>query len=330
MLLVFAVPASLARPKIDSLTLLNGNEVTCEIRGLSRGVLTAKTDSLSQVSIRWEDVTRIRSAHVFEILLTDRTVHFGALDSNTSGNLVLSGTAPIPLHDIVALTPIESRFAKRFDGSVDMGYSFMQSESTTQLNFAGEVGYTTRRRALDLDASSNLVIRDKTDSTRRIQADLTYTETLSRGYFALGVGQFSMNDELNLLQRYLGGGALGRYLVRTNRSMFSASGGGALSSERYSGTERHNNGEILLALNTQLFRLYSPKLDITGDFRFWQNVTTSARFRIDANAKAKIEVYKDMFVSFSFFDNYDRKNPTTALPINDYGVVLSVGYTFNR
>ena len=31
-----------------------------------------------------------------------------------------------------------------------------------------------------------------------------------------------------------------------------------------------------------------------------------------------------------FFDNYDRKNPTTSLPINDYGLTLSLGYSFNR
>jgi hypothetical protein len=44
-------------------------------------------------------------------------------------------------------------------------------------------------------------------------------------------------------------------------------------------------------------------------FAFWPNAT-AGRYRIDANAKARVEVYKNLFVSISFFDNYDRKNPS--------------------
>ena len=330
LLVLLALLAS-ARPKTDTVTLVNGNEVTCEIKGLSRGVLTAKTDSLSTVSIRWEDVKRIQSGTVFEIILAGRsTPLFGALAQDASGSLVLAGSAPIPLISVVALTPIRSRIANRFDGSADFGYSYQKSQSTSQLNFDGDVGYTTRRRSVDLQASSTLVSRDQTDSTRRIQTGLTLKETLSRGNYLGVIGQFSSNEELNLIQRYLAGGAFGRYLIHTNRSVLAAYGGASYSSEHYAGAERSNNAEALLGLNTQVFRLYSPKLDITGDFKLWPSLTTSGRYRIDANAKVKIEVYKDLFVSLSFFDNYDRKNPSTTLPLNDYGTVLSVGYSFNR
>jgi len=83
-------------------------------------------------------------------------------------------------------------------------------------------------------------------------------------------------------------------------------------------------------VNNQVFKLYSPKVDISSYVRLWPSLSSSPRFRIDASANVKIEVLKNMFVSMSFFDNYDRKNPTTSLPINDYGVTLSVGYSFNR
>ena len=51
---------------------------------------------------------------------------------------------------------------------------------------------------------------------------------------------------------------------------------------------------------------------------------------MDTQGTAKVEVYKNLFVSFTIFDNYDRKNPTTSTPQNDYGVTMSVGYSFNR
>ena len=324
------VPLASARPKTDRVTLVNGNEITCEIKGLSRGVLTAKTDALSTVAIRWHDVAGIRSEYTFEILLSSGATLFGALTSGATGDLAIAGSPAVPLLSVVALTPIASRFASRFDGAIDLGYSFQKSKSTTQLNFNGEAGYTARRRSVAMDVSSILVVRDQTDTTRRVQADLSVSQTLSRNYFAGLMGQFAMNDELNLIQRYLGGGTFGRYLVRTNHSTLSANAGGAYSSEHYAGTGRLNNGEALVGLNTQIFRLYSPKLDITGDFKLWPSLTVSGRYRIDANAKARVEVYKNLFVSFSLFDNYDRKNPTTSLPLNDYGFVMSVGYSFNR
>ena len=320
-----------ARQKTDTVTLVNGNEVTCEVLSLSRGVLTAKTDSLSTVSIRWEDVRRIRSSFVYEIVLSDSSAPlFGALTPDASGNLVLAGHAPIPLISVVSLTPARAHIANRFNGDVDFGYSFQKSQSTTQFNFDGDLVYKRKATSLDLDVSSSLVVRDQTDSTRRLQAGLTFYETLSRANFAEIVGQFSNNSELNLIQRYLGGAGFGHYFVRTNRVLLSGVGGGAFSLEHYSGAPRRSEGDALLAVNNQIFKLYSPKLDISSYFRLWPSLSEAGRFRIDANAKVKLEVHKDMFVSFSFFDNYDRKNPTTSMPLNDYGVTVSLGYSFNR
>jgi hypothetical protein len=328
--LTLFAPLCFGRPKTDTVTLVNGNDITCEIRGLSRGVLNAKTDSLSSISIRWQDVRQIRSEFQFEIILTNGTTHYGVLATDPAGDLQIPGGTAVPLLQIVSLTPINERFVSRLDGAVDFGYNFQKSNATTQVNFDGEGGYTTRRRSLQLDYSSLLVVRNGATTTDRNQADLNLNQTLSRNWFALVIGQFASNEQLDLMHRYLGGGGLGRYLVRTNHSIVSAYTGGAYSTERYSSDEKRNNAEVLLGVNAQFFRLYSPKLDITGDFRFWPNISSSDRYRIDANAKARVEVYKNLFVSISFFDNYDQKNPTTAMPRNDYGVIMSVGYSFNR
>ena len=164
--------------------------------------------------------------------LTART-HFSALNTDPSGNLLLPASTPIPLSRVVALTPIGSRIANRFDGAVDFGYSFMKAQTTTQLNLSGDLRYTAPRRVVQFQIDSNVASRDQTTSTRRLQADLALRETLSRGYFAFAIGQFAFNQELNLIQRYLGGGGIGRYLVRNNHTVVSAYGGGAYSSEHY-------------------------------------------------------------------------------------------------
>jgi len=330
-LLALYAQITYARLKTDTVVLVNGNEVTCEILSLSRGVLKAKTDSLSTVSIRWEDVKRVQSAMAYEILLSGASAPlFGALTPDASGKLLLPDSAPIPLLSVVSLTPMGAHFANRFNGDVDFGYNYQKSKSTTQFNFDSDVVYNRKATGLELEVDDTLTLREQTDSTRRLLVTLSVDEALSRANFAAILGQFSNNSELNLIQRYLGGGGFGHYFVRTNRVLLSAVAGGAYSLEHYSGSGRRNEADALLAVNNEVFKLYSPKLDISSYFRLWPSLSEAGRFRIDGNVKVKIELFKDLFVSFSFFDNYDRKNPTTSSPLNDYGVTMSLGYSFNR
>ena len=167
--IILLAPFCSAHPKTDSITLVNGNNITCEIQSLSRGMLNAKTDSLSSISIRWQDVTRVRSEYVFEIILTDGTRLYRVLTPDPNGNLEMTGAPAVPLINVVSLTPISSRIASRFDGSFDLGYNYQKSDSTTQLNADGDVRYTTRRRSLELQLSSTLVKRDMTATTSRNQ-----------------------------------------------------------------------------------------------------------------------------------------------------------------
>ncbi len=330
LLLMLCAALCLARNKSDTVTVINGNTVACEILNLSRGILTAKTDSLGTVSIRWQDVTHIRSDFIFEILLTDGAKYLGPLDLDAAGKLVLPGTAAAPLLSVISLTPIGSRFANHFNGEVDAGYSFQKSNTTSQFNIDGDLVFNGRRRSLETEVSSNLLVSRGITSTQKNMVSLDFNQTLPRGYFALLLGQFSDNKELNLLHRYLGGGGAGRYFVHTNHSIVSVSGGAAYSTESYTSNEHRTNAEAVVETNAQIFRLYSPKLDIGGDFRVWPNLTTWGRVRIDAQARVKVEVYKNLFVSVTFTDNYDSQNPTTAHSINDYGIATSVGYSFNR
>ena len=46
-----------------------------------------------------------------------------------------------------------------------------------------------------------------------------------------------------------------------------------------------NNGEAVLGASAQFFRLHSPKLDITGDFKLWPSLTVSGRYRIEIEGK---------------------------------------------
>jgi hypothetical protein len=50
--------------------------------------------------------------------------------------------------------------------------------------------------------------------------------------------------------------------------------------------------------------------------------------RSKRQALAKREIIHDFYVSLSLFDSFDSRDPTTQQAKNDWGPVLSVGWTF--
>ncbi|HEY6931538.1 MAG TPA: hypothetical protein VJA66_17845 [Thermoanaerobaculia bacterium] len=47
-----------------------------------------------------------------------------------------------------------------------------------------------------------------------------------------------------------------------------------------------------------------------------------------SSASAKREIVSDFYVSLSFFDSFDSKDPTSGQAKNDWGPTLSVGWQF--
>ena len=67
-LLMAALPAS-AREKTDVVILSNGDHLTGEIKGMSRGKLDLLTDDAGRLSIEWDKIRTVSSTHQYEVEL---------------------------------------------------------------------------------------------------------------------------------------------------------------------------------------------------------------------------------------------------------------------
>ena len=56
-----------AAPKTDIVVLENGDRITCEVKGLSRGRLSAGTDRFDTVDVYWDRVQHVTSTQIFEV-----------------------------------------------------------------------------------------------------------------------------------------------------------------------------------------------------------------------------------------------------------------------
>ena len=100
--------------------------------------------------------------------------------------------------------------------------------------------------------------------------------------------------------------------------------------ERYLDQSGLNNAEGSAGIQADFFKLYTPKVDLTTRFFVLPNMTTSGRVRLEFDSKLRLEIFKDFFVTFSFYDSYDSKPPSETATKNDYGFVTGISFSFRR
>ena len=156
-LLILLIPSVLlARPKTDSVELVNGNVLTVEILSMSRAYLSLSTDSMGTIAGKWPDVKRITSTYGFVIEDSAgmrSTVRYPARILRRIADYRYHHRSHLlPLSSIVSIYPSYRSLWSRFDGSVEGGYSYTKSESRTQFNLNTEIRYRSIRWESKLNA----------------------------------------------------------------------------------------------------------------------------------------------------------------------------------
>src|SRR5215470_3212536 len=68
------------REKTDILVMLNGDRMTCEVKGLDAGVLYVSFDYIDgTASVNWSKVARLESNQLFVVKTADGVVYSGTL-----------------------------------------------------------------------------------------------------------------------------------------------------------------------------------------------------------------------------------------------------------
>jgi hypothetical protein len=315
-------------------TLKNGDRITCEIRKLARGMLTVKTDPMSTVDIKWQDVAGIESSYFFTVEDTQGNVYVGALRTVPEGWRIRIvgpyGITELDHMSIVQILGLEGRRWQRFSGSADLSYAFTKASDITQLSFSGDVMYRTVKYTGQLNYSSTFGrSRGETDADRKLLT-VTGTRQLPGKWIAYSQAGFEHNLELELDRRYSFLGGPGYRFAQSNRSLITAVAAGSFSRESYYGENTKNNFEGFFAIDTQFFKLYSPKFDIVNQLAFLPSFSTSGRRRLEYKAKFRLELFRDFFVTLTFYDSYDSKPPPETATKNDYGITTGLSWSFRR
>lgn len=321
------------RPKTDIVILKNGDRITGEIKRLQQGRLSLKTDWMGTLDIEWENIERVSSAFRYTAVLASGVRLVGSLDSGDAAQMLAvvpaaADTQVVPYQYVVEITPLQQSFWQRLDGSIDLGFSFAQANKSTQWDLNAEASNRTERQRSSVTLNSTLQDQEGGVSNTRNVLTFGYQRFLRGSWYALGLSQFQQSESQGLDLRGLVGGGVGKYIYRSVRTDVAISGGVDFTKEKYTGREFLTTAEAIAALQWETHRFRHPKLDITGYFLSFPNLTTWGRFRLQTGGKVRFEIVKDLYFSVNVYESFDSDPPIEDVAKNDFSASTSLGWTF--
>ncbi len=331
---LFALAASpvQARPKTDVIILINGDHVTGEIKKLERGKLTVRTDSMGTVEIEWEKIEKVTSQYRYTVALRSGLRLVGSLapgDKNQVLDVVSIGDkVPVDYLRVVEIEPFEESFWERVKGSFSLGYSFAEANSAEKWALDAQANYRTRKYLATTHFSSLLQDQEGAERITRNVLDLGYEWFLGSRWYAFGLSSFQQSSTQGLEFRGLFGGGAGRHLYQSTRSDLSVIGGLGVAREKYVDTDFITSSEAIAGLEYETFSYDTPKVEITGRFFVFPNLTTWGRVRLRVEGSVRVELIKDLFFGVNVYESFDSDPPVQTFSRNDFSIATSLGWTF--
>ena len=334
--------------KTDVVVLLNGNAVTGEIKKLDFGSLRYSTDSMGTVNIDWEDIVNVTSNQDLQIELTNGSRYFGKLLTPDDRFYVRIKTPSqeyyFPAQDIVRITPIDvaDKFWQRIDGSFRIGSRIEKSSQVTTADIDTDLSYRTREYLVGLKINSSWTrVPDSTDggatnvTTARKNVAINYQRFRQNRWFTDWFTSWESNDEQLVDQRRSLGGAIGRYIVQTNKNQFSLTAGVQATNTEFlpdpgsPGTEANPatteaEGRVEVRY---LRRNLVPETSITFTSKIYPLLEDLSDYRAETGLSLQREFFEDFFLDLTLNHSY-LSDPQPGAESSDYTFTTSFGYSF--
>jgi hypothetical protein len=175
-----------ARDNTDLIVMKNGDRMTCEIKGLSAGVLSVNLKYVQgTIGVEWLQVARLESDQLFLVKTEDGTVYTGKLSTAAaSGERPMSiQIASVPEKEVeisqsqlIKLDQTAESFRHRFNGAVSTGIIYSKGNETTQYNVASQVEYRRERWSSQASFNSSFASNNNANDSTRNQVDITGTQ----------------------------------------------------------------------------------------------------------------------------------------------------------
>src|SRR5215204_1799262 len=174
--------------KADIVEMDNGDRLTCEIKGLSGGVLYLSLDYVDgTISVNWSKVVRLESKRQFIVRTDSGLVHTGTLatlpaaGSQIKSLEVIASPGKGVLIDVSRIATVErtaKTFWQRLNGDFAVGLNYSKGNNSTQYNISTSLEYPTERWSAQVNFNSTLTSNSGSRTSTRNQLDIGFSRLM--------------------------------------------------------------------------------------------------------------------------------------------------------
>jgi len=331
-----------AQENTDVIVMKNGDRWTCEIKGLSGGVLSVKLNYVDgTVAVQWSQVSHLDSNRLFLVKTESGAVYTGRISTTGTSNdppieieiaKVPGKEVEVAQRKIIKLSQTSEGFWHRFDGALNTGFLYSKGNESVQYNLSSQVAYTRERWSSQLNFNSSFASNSDSNLSTRNQTDINTLRLLRwSNWLYAGTVSFLQSSVQGInLQTTLAGG-IGRYLKNTNRASIAVIGGAGWQNVNYgpktADQQVQNTAVGFVATQIKAFKFKKTNLDISASLI--PAISDPGRVHFNTNAIYYIKLINDLSWNFSFYGSWDTRPPAT-FPKSDYGTSSGLSWTFGN
>ena len=324
-----------ARDKSDVVVLRNGDRISGDIASLEFGILTLKTDNMSDLSIEWPAVRSITSKFAFAIERRDGSKYHGAISTTDDGaDLKVEneeGTVRIPMAEVERMSRFSPRFWDRINGALSVGFSYTKSSSiqVSSVNFNANYRSTTQDGSLSFSSNTTKDSSGKTTNRDLLSGGVMFLRQ-SRNFWGL-LGSLERDQSLGIDARLTAGAAVGRRFVQSTYTEVTGIAGVVATEEWIVDNPTPKASvEAVIGGTWNVFKFIDPKTRLDLGLYVFPSLTESGRYRSTGNLNLTHKFPHDITLGLTGYLSYDNQPPEPTAEKSDYGVTLNVGYTFGQ
>lgn len=338
--LIFQANPVQAREKSDVIVMRNGDKITCEVKGLSSNTLYISVDYiLSTLSVDWTKVDHIDSKQLFLVKTQGGAVYTGLLSTPKTPEgrpLELevweTPEKKITLERSKVINAFQTShsFWQRWNGELGSGFTYTKGNDSSQYNLSSGLGYVAERWAASANYNSNLTSSTGTTTSTRNQISLSAQRLLRwNNWYVTGLTNFLQSSVQGIQLQDTFGGGIGRNIVNSGSTLFTAYGGFAWQQINYQQTVLPAQTQQvtfgLLGTQFKMFRFNRTTLDVSANLL--PALTDPGRLQFNANATYYVKLWGQLNWNFTFYANWDNR-PPPGFAQSDYGASSGLSISF--
>ena len=333
----------------DQITLKNGDRLTGDIVKSDDKELVLKSEFAGDVTVQWGAVDTITSAHPLHVGLKDGQTIVGTVSPNNGKVQVESRDAGLVLTSKDAIVVMRSdkeqadydaemdrlrhpHLTDFWGGFIDTGLSTTKGNSDT-LSFVlgAKAVRATPSDKITVYANSIFAKNNTTGTSvttaHAITGGIRGDFNLNPRMFAFGFTDFDYDQfQMLNLRNVLGGGA-GYHVLKTKRTIFDLSGGGAYDQAFYSTGVNIRSAEVVVG--EEFSYQLSSRSSFSEHLQLFPNMSKTGQFRMTFDSTMTTKINNWLNWQASFGDRY-VSDPIPGIKKNDLLLTTGVRLTYGK